>query len=410
MKKRKKTEDERTARIVRLVIAACLALFLWSYINGNDINLITQNIKNIPVTLINTEKLSSKGLVLSDQKDYYVNIRVRGSERNVRSLNASQITATADLSGVKSPGVYTADVVLQGLPNSVILQETQPSELKINIDGIRQKRRKVNVNISGKPGNNLSVISASTPDRVRISGASESLAKVKKCIATANVQDVTADTDVYLPVKAVDKKGDVVPNVECSPSMVKVHVKIGSTKRVKVKVPKTAGSTASGYKVSSISVSPKTVLVGGKTDVLANLNAVRPETVELNGIKNDLTIQKKLALPSGVVSMSGNQNVTVSVKIEALTKKQLMVDEIEQRNVPDGLSVDKIENASVSVKVEGTSREMTNIDNKDIKAWIDFSNATEGTGTYNIQVSTEKGTVKSISPSSTTVTLKDKNK
>ncbi|MCH4072682.1 CdaR family protein [Pseudoramibacter sp.] len=410
MKKRKKTEDERTARIVRLVIAACLALFLWSYINGNDINLITQNIKNIPVTLINTEKLSSKGLVLSDQKDYYVNIRIRGSERNVRSLNASQITATADLSGVKSPGVYTADVVLQGLPNSVILQETQPSQLKINIDGIRQKRRKVYVNISGKPGNNLSVISASTPDRVRISGASEALAKVRKCIATVNVQDVTADTDVYLPVKAVDKKGDVVPNVECSPSMVKVHVKIGSTKRIKVKVPKTSGSTASGYKVSSISVSPKTVLVGGKTDVLESLRSIRPETVELNGIKNDMTVLKKLQLPNGVVSLSGNKNVMVSVKVEALSKKQLMVDDIEQRNVPDDLSVDKIENASVSVKVEGTSREMSNIDNKDIKAWIDFSNAAEGTGTYNIQVSTDKGTVKSVSPSSTTVTLKNKDK
>jgi YbbR domain-containing protein len=410
MKKRKKTENERTARIVRLIIAACLALFLWSYINGNDINLITQNINNIPVTLINTEKLSSKGLVLSDHKDYYVNIRIRGSERNVRSLNASQITATADLSGVKSPGVYTADVVLQGLPNSVILQETQPSQLKINIDGIRQKRRKVNVNISGKPGNNLSVISASTPDKVRISGASQAIAKVKKCIATANVQDITDDTDVYLPVKAVDKKGKVVQNVECTPSMVKVHVKVGSTKRIKVKVPKTTGSVGSGYKVSKIEVTPKTVLVGGKTDVLESLRSIRPETVELNGIKNDMTVLKKLQLPNGVVSLSGNKNVTVSVKVEALSKKQLMVDDIEQRNVPDDLSVDKIENASVSVKVEGTSREMSNIDNKDIKAWIDFSNAAEGTGTYNIQVSTDKGMVKSVSPSSTTVTLKNKDK
>ena len=168
MKKSNKTGSDRTARIVRLIIAACLSVFLWSYINGNDINMITQEINNIPVTLINTEKLTSKGLLLSEQKNYFVNIRVRGSERNVSKLDASQITATADLSGVKGPGTYTADVVLQGLPNSFILQETQPSEIRIKIDSIRHKSHSVTINTSGKPGNHLSVVSATTSEKVRV--------------------------------------------------------------------------------------------------------------------------------------------------------------------------------------------------------------------------------------------------
>ena len=194
MKKNNKTGSDRTARIVRLIIAACLAVFLWMYINGNDINMITQEINNIPVTLINTEKLSSKGLVLTEQKNYFVNIRVRGSERNVNTLDASQITATVDLAGVKGPGTYTADVVIQGLPNSVILQETQPSELNIKIDSIRHKAHSVTINTSGKPGNNLSVVSATTTDLVRVEGPSDSVNKIKACVATANVQDMTDDT------------------------------------------------------------------------------------------------------------------------------------------------------------------------------------------------------------------------
>jgi len=409
MKKNNKTGSDRTARIVRLIIAACLAVFLWMYINGNDINMITQEINNIPVTLINTEKLSSKGLVLTEQKNYFVNIRVRGSERNVNTLDASQITATADLAGVKGPGTYTADVVIQGLPNSVILQETQPSELNIKIDSIRHKSHSVTINTSGKPGNNLSVVSATTTDQVRVEGPSDSVNKIKACVATANVQDITDDTDAYIPVKAVDKKGNVLSDVECKPSMIKASVKIGTTKRVKIKAPKTTGSVADGYKVAKITVSPKTVLLGGKASDLNSINAVRPSTVDLSGLKISTTVQKKLNLPLNVTNMDGSSNVTVTIKVEALTSKQLMVDDIEQRNVPDDLRVTKMENASVSVKIEGTSSELSTLDSKDLSAWIDFSDAAEGTGSYDIQVTTDKGTIKSVSPSSTSATLKSKN-
>ncbi len=409
MKKNNKTGSDRTARIVRLIIAACLAVFLWMYINGNDINMITQEINNIPVTLINTEKLSSKGLVLTEQKNYFVNIRVRGSERNVNTLDASQITATVDLAGVKGPGTYTADVVIQGLPNSVILQETQPSELNIKIDSIRHKAHSVTINTSGKPGNNLSVVSATTTDLVRVEGPSDSVNKIKACVATANVQDMTDDTDVYIPVKAVDKKGNVLSDVECKPSMIKASVKIGTTKRVKIKAPKTTGSVADGYKVAKITVSPKTVLLGGKASDLDSINAVRPSTVDLSGLKISTTVQKKLNLPSNVTNMDGSSNVTVPIKVEALTSKQLMIDDIEQRNVPDDLTVTKMENASVTVKIEGTSSELSTLDSKDLSAWIDFSDAAEGTGSYDIQVTTDKGTIKSVSPSSTSATLKSKN-
>ena len=409
MKKNNKTGSDRTARIVRLIIAACLAVFLWMYINGNDINMITQEINNIPVTLINTEKLSSKGLVLTEQKNYFVNIRVRGSERNVNTLDASQINATVDLAGVKGPGTYTADVVIQGLPNSVILQETQPSELNIKIDSIRHKSHSVTINTSGKPGNNLSVVSATTTDQVRVEGPSDSVNKIKACVATANVQDMTDDTDVYIPVKAVDKKGNVLSDVECKPSMIKASVKIGTTKRVKIKAPKTTGSVADGYKVAKITVSPKTVLLGGKASDLDSIDSVRPSTVDLSGLKISTTVQKKLNLPSNVTNMDGSSNATVTIKVEALTSKQLMIDDIEQRNVPDDLTVTKMENASVTVKIEGTSSELSTLDSKDLSAWIDFSDAAEGTGSYDIQVTTDKGTIKSVSPSSTSATLKSKN-
>ena len=69
---RKRNKNDRRGWATRVVIAVALALFLWVYINGSSINLISRDIENIPVTITNEESLTAKGLVLEDQESYYV--------------------------------------------------------------------------------------------------------------------------------------------------------------------------------------------------------------------------------------------------------------------------------------------------------------------------------------------------
>ena len=101
---RKRNKNDRRGWATRVVIAVALALFLWVYINGSSINLISRDIENIPVTITNEESLTAKGLVLEDQESYYVNLRVRGTENNINNLDTSLISASVDLSDVKTNG------------------------------------------------------------------------------------------------------------------------------------------------------------------------------------------------------------------------------------------------------------------------------------------------------------------
>ena len=146
---RKRNKNDRRGWATRVVIAVALALFLWVYINGSSINLISRDIENIPVTITNEESLTAKGLVLEDQESYYVNLRVRGTENNINNLDTSLISASVDLSDVKTNGTITPSIVIQGLPNTVILDEIRPKTLRLSIDKIGNRRQKVAVNTSG---------------------------------------------------------------------------------------------------------------------------------------------------------------------------------------------------------------------------------------------------------------------
>lgn len=59
----KTNKNPRREKVFRICIAITLAIVLWVYVNGTSIDLVTQDLKDIPVTLTNTDTLKENGLV-----------------------------------------------------------------------------------------------------------------------------------------------------------------------------------------------------------------------------------------------------------------------------------------------------------------------------------------------------------
>ncbi len=405
-RRRKKNKNDRSGWAMRVVIAVALALFLWVYINGSSINLISRDIENIPVTIVNEESLTAKGLVFEDQENYYVNLRMRGTENNINNLDTSLISASVDLSDVKTDGTVTPSIVIQGLPNTVILDEIRPKTLKLSIDKISNRRQKVAVNTSGTPAKGLSVIAASTSDTVKVNGSRSDLGKIDELVATADVNGITDDTATFLRVRAYDEKGKELDNVRCEPSSVLARIQVGTTKKVKVKAPKITGTPEDGYEVTDVSVTPGTVLLGGDQEVLDKITSVTPKNINVNGIKGDKAIESKIHLPDGVIAMKGDIRVMVTAKVEALSEKNIAIHTIETRNVPQGLVVSKISSNTVNVKIEGTQDDLKKIAADDISVWMDLTGKAEGKENVALYAKTARGRVASLTPQKVAVTLK----
>ena len=97
--------------VIRLLIALLLAILFWYYVNGDTSVIVSRVINDIPVTFTNSDVLAENGLVLSSNVSYYVNLQVRGTEKNLDEINTKEITAEADLSSITTAGTYDVSVV-----------------------------------------------------------------------------------------------------------------------------------------------------------------------------------------------------------------------------------------------------------------------------------------------------------
>ncbi len=392
-------------KVVLIIISVALAFLLWLYVNGGQIDMLTQDINNIPIALTNQDALAEKGLTINTDVKYYVNLRLKGQQTKLANIDASSIKAEVNMKDARTAGIYQPEVTVTGVPNNVVIDEIKPESLSIEVYEIEKKDQQVNVITSGKPADGLKVITAEALDTVRLEGDNKSLAKVADVSATVDVQNMTDDTVRFTNVGAYDKDGNVVSGVTCNPSVVETAITLGVTKKVQLNTPKTKGEVSSGYKITDIKLDPSEVQIGGKADALQKINHLDVDAVSVEGAVANVTESSKVVLPPGVVITDGNDEVKVTVSVSQMIEKSFIIDTIENKNLSGDLRVEKVSEATVNVKVEGLSEEMNQLKPSDIQVYLDLSGKGEGTHTVPITVKTAKGKVTSISPSKLKIEL-----
>ena len=172
-------------------------------------------------------------------------------------------------------------------------------------------------------------------------------------------------------------------------------------------VPQVQGSTADGYKVTSVTVDPEKMTVAGKQDVLETVTSLSLDAVTIGDTNNasSFTVEESVKLPTGVKLIGDTDKVSVSVNIEQVVEKRFTIDSIETSNLGSGLKVSKIDASSVAIKVSGVTSELNELSTRNMKAVLDLNG--KGEGTYSIQVTVEvpKGTVTEVSPKEISVTI-----
>lgn len=74
------------------LLSLVLAFLLWLYVMGEENPEIPYEINDVPVKLINSDTLEKKGLIVLDEKNYTVNVKVRGRRSDVLNIAAQNIS------------------------------------------------------------------------------------------------------------------------------------------------------------------------------------------------------------------------------------------------------------------------------------------------------------------------------
>lgn len=376
-------DDNLTAKIVSLVIA----IFFWSYVMGVENPTETMTIRNVRVNFENVESLENKGLILINQADQFVNIKVSGKKNELNKLKEGSVLATVDLKGF---GVGDSRAVVstrfESNPGNIQVENVTPSDVLVSIDKVITKEMAVKIDTLGTPVENYIVgdISTTSPN-VKIKGPKATLDKVRGLVSTIDISDKKESFTISNPVKAVDENGDELVNIEAVPNVINISVPIFQTVIKPIEL-KTKGNLPTLLNIKSYDISPSTITLKVLNNAKIPQN-ITTEEVDLSAINKNTSIKLKLNIPDGLVPIDETIEYKLNLLLDnyAIRRVEIKKSQIEFVNLPDGLKLKEKEiNDTYFVDLKGPEELVTTLDAGNLTFICDLGNAHLGLQRYEI--------------------------
>lgn len=339
-----------------------------------------------------------------------VGVKLRGPEDAVRSIGPQQIRATVDLSALApSPDPQEVNVVVTVSDQRVHVAEVSPASVSVRLERLTQRVLAVQAQLANSPPSGFRAAPATfRPQEVTVSGPESAVAAVAAVLATVRFGDTAVDLAQDVRPNPVDASGHPVSDVEVDPVSVHVTVPVQSaaTTRALPILWQLKGAVAQGYWISRITTDPVAVTVSGDRDVVAGLDHIDSEPVDVSGLTAAKTVSVGLVIPNGVTVLGG-ADATVTVAVVALSGTRAYPQvAVQVTGLGPGLAAD-LDLRAVDVVVAGTLPVLAALGAGDVTATIDLSGHLPGSYTVDVAVHTPAGvTIQSVQPARVAVTIR----
>lgn len=322
-------------RFFTKIAAIVFGLILWVIIINIEDAEFSTRLNNVPIQLSGEITLESNNLIVSNKGDLTgASVSVRGKRSDIINF-MSGVYATADVSKITEPGEYNIRLSYDVSINALYVTERKTTTVKIVVEELQRKTVEVIALQEGTITDSNKIIE-STPKtkKVEVRGTAADLEKIAYAAALVDISNMSADSEVELPLSAVDEEYkllDIKNNIYMSTE--ETNVKNKFYKRVSVPVEievKTASNNA--FVIASQSVTTAVVGVSDDTELTA-LKAVLNYDEAQNG-----EYIAEIEQPKGVYIPREYKQVTVSLKTAPKVSGKVTV----------ALSVQSDENQKVS--------------------------------------------------------------
>lgn len=358
-------------------ITCVIAAFaLWFYISNTENPAMDHVIKNVPVTLVNEERLNESNLALLPDQDLSVSLTVKGTLASVYSSKKDQFNIAADLNYYAlKKGENKIPVILKNSPNDIQILNKDNLFITIYLDDVVEKSVPVKVSLNTKIKDGFEEFSPiAKPDTVIVSGAATYVDKVSYVEATVSLDSYVSNLNKKATLTAKEANGDSVSEdyITIKPSNVDVSVPVNVIKTAKVNI-KTTGTLGNNLQLVSITSDPPEIKYAYNVSNNINLTEIDTELIDLSKIKsNNAVLTVKLKVASNIHLVDSNGTVTVTVKTDSLVNKKI--------SIPITVINDSAYNynlgiVSKEITLQGFESVMNKINASNLKLVLDISKA-----------------------------------
>ncbi|MGI6736360.1 MAG: YbbR-like domain-containing protein [Anaerovoracaceae bacterium] len=301
------------SRKLNIIVSVVIAVFLWAYVVGEVNPKTTHRYSDIPIEFVHSGTLIDNDLALVDPGRRTVTVTLSGRRAALYRIDAEDIRAVVDV-GDCSKGKNRLDVSIKA-PKDLGVSSASPAHVKVQVSDAETmtfKPKAVFANVDkGKEAGSISI----EPAYVTLSGSSSQLKKVNRVRARVNAAKFTRGYGTIsadpVPVNAA---GTEVEYLRASPGAVSVSASIYDVKTVPLSV-KVTGSADSSVRVTKKDV-PTSMKIRGDADLLADVNEIEAEPIDISGIKKTTEFEVQPVLPADVEAADDSQHLKATIQVE----------------------------------------------------------------------------------------------
>lgn len=377
------------------IISLLLATLLWFFVINYQNPELTQEIRS-NVTIRGINELEAKGYVLQNEeqlRDIQVRILLKGPRLEMERLKNDnvQIDVRLDLTqyanllteedadSIEKPIQITAHTNIEG----IVVEDIRPKTVGVIFEREEQATRNIHYTIENESNSEYAALDPILkPTTVEISGPKSSVEKVETAQIKINVDNFSEDVLSYTaPIMLLDDKGEEVVGVKKVPEYVEVTLPIGKKKTVPLE-PQFKGVLPPGYIKANTLVSPQTITIVGKADIVDTIQSIKLEKIALENVIESNTFRTDFILPEGIEyidNIEPKATVTLEIQKETDYNYEIPISELNLQvlGVPEGYTYEVLDD-TVSIILASTAEKLLAFKPNQIQVTADLSSIKEG--------------------------------
>lgn len=373
------------------MLALLIAVVLWFFVMDQENPEQIKSLDQVPIQLLNVEELSRNNLVLMDQQDFFVDVKVKGRRNDLIDLDQNDVSLSVDLVGY-GQGVNSIYISRSTNSEDYTITELSDETIKVFLDRIIEVQKPVVITEVGEISNGfVKEEMIVEPSVVLVKGPESIVNAVDQIIGEIDIADSETTVSTSIPLQPVDVDLEFVSDVTLSNTYVTVTVPVNKLKLMTVN-PETAGIVNEEYKLTNISVTPDQVLVIGPKDIINDFLKLKTVEMNIDGLLESSKQDLVLRLPEGVTTQLEGNKVSVSVEVEKIETQEyrFAIKDIPTRNLNEGLETDiSLNEGEIILQVNDVASVLNALKKDDFDLFINVRDLTPGTYQLPINVASD---------------------
>ncbi len=379
------------------ILSVVAAILLWLIVVNIDDAVNSRVIRNVKVSMVNMEVLTSQGQMcrVAEGTDV-VDLTVYARRSVLQNLKASDFVVTADMqkdlqfgSMVKIEVAYTGDSTIERV-------EQSRENVLVSIEESVTEQFKVAVKLQGEPENGL-VAGSVIPEQtlVEITGPISVVERIKGVQVEVPIAGITGTVVRSGKLRLVDSEGEDIDGTYLDyygkDSEFNVTVTTLNKKEVGISFD-ISQAAPEGYGLDSISYKPETVTIAGTSAQIRPILNLDIPAEALNPNKEvgrvEQTVDISRYLEEGIVIPDADEReIVVVMEIVQYVSQNFSFtsDQIQYQNLPEGLELELSEAVPLEVQISGLEAKLAGLTAESVTVSVDLSECRRP-GTYSLPV------------------------